>query len=237
MTDLHTHILPGMDDGAPDPETSLAMLRIEAQHGVDTVALTPHFYRDIDTPEHFFRKRGSAFQMLRDAMEESGEDYPALILGAEVAWVPGMSQWEDLKSFCYADTAYLLVEPPFQHWSDTLLRELMELMNLRGITPVIAHLDRYLDHQRPERLNALYDLGLPVQISASALLERRTRRHAMNALKSGEAQLLISDCHNTGTRPPNLGPAMELLRKKLGARAETLFDETDELLLPMWSAI
>jgi protein subunit release factor B len=53
MTDLHTHILPGMDDGSPDVETSIAMLRMEAEQGVHTVVLTPHFYRDRERPEHF----------------------------------------------------------------------------------------------------------------------------------------------------------------------------------------
>ena len=53
MTDLHTHILPGMDDGAKTVEDSLAMLRMEYDQGVDTVVLTPHFYRDRENPKHF----------------------------------------------------------------------------------------------------------------------------------------------------------------------------------------
>ena len=53
MIDIHTHILPGMDDGASTPEESLAMLRMQREQGVDTVFLTPHFHRDRENPEHF----------------------------------------------------------------------------------------------------------------------------------------------------------------------------------------
>ena len=61
MTDLHTHILPGMDDGAVSVETSLEMLRMERDQGVDAVVLTPHFYRDRERPEQFLaRRRASA---------------------------------------------------------------------------------------------------------------------------------------------------------------------------------
>ena len=89
MTDLHTHILPGMDDGAPDVETSLAMLREEARQGVDTVVLTPHFYRDRERPEHFLARRARAADRLNSAIQalpgEERRAMPRLILGAEVA--------------------------------------------------------------------------------------------------------------------------------------------------------
>ena len=57
MIDLHTHILPGMDDGAKDVKTSLALLRMESAQGVGTVVLTPHFYRDREEPQHFLTRR------------------------------------------------------------------------------------------------------------------------------------------------------------------------------------
>ena len=64
MTDLHTHILPGMDDGARTVKESLKMLRMERSQGVDTVVLTPHFYRDYETPEHFLQRREESVRVL-----------------------------------------------------------------------------------------------------------------------------------------------------------------------------
>ena len=84
MTDLHTHILPGVDDGAKAPEESLEMLRMERDQGVDTVVLTPHFYRDRERPEHFLKRRRAAGEALRDALmalpeEELPEEAPELL--------------------------------------------------------------------------------------------------------------------------------------------------------------
>ena len=65
MTDLHTHILPGMDDGAKDAQMSIAMLRAQRDQGVDTVVLSPHFYGDREDVDRFLRRRNlSRFQYL-----------------------------------------------------------------------------------------------------------------------------------------------------------------------------
>ena len=66
--DFHSHILPGMDDGAKTPEESLQMLRMERDQGVDTVVLTPHFYRDRERPEQFLARRRASAEALRDAL-------------------------------------------------------------------------------------------------------------------------------------------------------------------------
>ena len=101
MTDLHTHILPGMDDGAKTPEESLQMLRMERDQGVDTVVLTPHFYRDREWPERFLARRRASAEALRDALmalpEEEIRNMPRLILGAAVAWVPNLPEMTELS--------------------------------------------------------------------------------------------------------------------------------------------
>ena len=125
MTDLHTHILHGMDDGSPDVETSLAMLREEARQGVDTVVLTPHFYRDRERPEHFLARRERAADRLNDAIlslpEEERRALPRLVLGAEVAWWPNLADCEELPELCIGRTKNLLVELPFTPWNDRML--------------------------------------------------------------------------------------------------------------------
>ena len=84
MTDLHTHILPGMDDGAESVEMSLDMLRMERDQGVDAVVLTPHFYRDRERPEHFQKRRWAAAEALRNALlalpEEELRSMPRLYM-------------------------------------------------------------------------------------------------------------------------------------------------------------
>lgn len=235
MTDLHTHILPGMDDGSKNTETSLAMLQSEYKQGVDTVVLTPHFYRDMEKPSEFLRRRAAARDALWSAMDalsaEERRALPQLRLGSEVAWVPGMADWNELRELCYEGTSFLLLEPPFHPWDDGFFNDLYDLMN-RGVTPVIAHIDRYLSAQKARALQQLFALRLPTQISAEPFLHLHSRGRMLRCITEGRAQLLISDCHDLTRRPPNLGAAMTVIRKKLSAGAERFFDETDDLLEP-----
>ena len=234
MTDLHTHILPGMDDGAKTVEDSLAMLRMEYDQGVDTVVLTPHFYRDRENPKHFLhRRRESAMVLARRVLELPEQErsrLPQMLLGAEVAWWPGLGDWEELPELCIGETKNMLIELPFAPWNDRMIHQLYEFFGGTGITPVIAHLERYLKIQRPEHIREVLELGVPVQVSAEILLHPMVRGGAMKLLRQNQAHLVASDCHDCTKRPPNVAAAMAVLRKKLGADSvNQLIRRGDEL--------
>lgn len=233
MTDLHTHILPGMDDGSPDVATSMAMLRMEAEQGVNTVALTPHFYRDRERPERFLeRRRQSALQLaeaLRALPEGERDKLPRICLGAEVAWVPNLPNLVDLDQFRIGKSGYFLLELPFVPWNDSMIDQIYDLMGSTGLTPIIAHLERYIRGQKPGHIEEVLSLGVPVQVSGDELHQPFSK--GMKLLRKGQAHLIASDCHNTGKRPPNLGPAIELVKRKLGGdRAAALDYRADKLL-------
>ena len=235
MTDLHTHILPGIDDGAQSVDESLTMLRMERSQGIDTVVLTPHFYRDRENPKRFLRRRQeSATALARRVMElseQEKEELPQMLLGAEVAWWPNMADWEELPEMCIGDTRNLLLELPFTPWNDQMVYQLHELFGRTGITPVIAHLERYLKIQRPEYIQEVLRLGVPVQVSADILLRPMVRGGTMKLLRQNQANVVASDCHNCGSRAPRLTAAMDLLRRKLGAQqAELLIRCGDQLV-------
>jgi len=237
MTDLHTHILPGVDDGAKTVTESLKLLRMEWNQGVDTVVLTPHFYRDREPPERFLRRRREAAHILKEAVinlpETSQRKLPKLYLGAEVAWWPDLDEWEELPQLCIGKTRNLLLELPFSPWNDRMFSLLHDLMGKTGITPVIAHLDRYLKIQRPEHIREVLNLGVPVQMSGDVLLKPFRRGTSIKLLRNYDAHFIASDCHGLEHRKPNLAEAMEVVRKKLGdRRAEELIWCADELVRP-----
>ena len=234
MIDLHTHILPGVDDGAERSEESIAMLQAEAAQGVRAVALTPHFYRDRETVEAFLAHRQAAYEHLLRRIEElppeEREALPELKLGAEVTWMENCSKWEGLEQLCYEDTRYLLIEPPFITWNEAWFRDLQDLMNATGLTPVIAHLDRYLRVQKKSVIRELLSYGIPLQISAESLLHFSMRRYALELIASGDVQLLISDCHDLKHRKPNIGEAMQVIAHRLGKEAaEKLSKNSEEI--------
>lgn len=229
MTDLHTHILPGMDDGAPDMTTALQMLTMEAKQGVGTVALTPHFYRNREHVSDFLIRRANAMARLQNDLKNV--EHPRLILSAEVAYAPGMADWQELGQLCYAGTKILLVEPPMTAWNDDMFRQLYAIEGRRGITPMIAHIERYFETQKKAHIAQLLEMGFPIQVSTASLLRFYGRRRALKLLTDFNA-VLVSDCHNTTTRPPDLGVAVRVLEKKLGGDARDIVQYAGEL--PRW---
>lgn len=227
MTDLHTHILPGMDDGSQDIAESLSLLRMELSQGVDTVILTPHFYRWQEPAQAFLQRRRLAFDRLRPSLPPEA---PYLLLGAEVAWFPTLAEEPELERLRLGDSRYFLLELPFERWNARLLDQIYDLTCATGLTPVLAHVERYLGQDKSQ-LAELIAMGLPMQMNADSLLSWWSRRGCVKLLKQGRWHL-ASDCHNTGKRPPRLGEAVPILHQKLGPeRTARLTDWTPEASL------
>lgn len=222
MIDLHTHILPGMDDGAKDATMSLALLRMEKAQGVDTVALTSHFYPAKESSRRFLERRAEAAKVLAQAAlslpaEEQAGLPRKLVLGAEVAWVPNLAYDDNLGQMCLGDTRYMLLELPFEPWNMRMIDDIYHLYDRTGITPVIAHLDRYQKIQKKELFEEIFAIGVPIQIGTDGLFGGFfEKRSVLKLLQRDAGFLLASDCHNLQSRKPNLRDAMDVVEKKLG---------------------
>ena len=212
MTDLHTHILPQMDDGAGSVKESLQMLRMEKQQGVDTVVLTPHFYPQHETASDFLNRRQQAVEKLMQALPA---DSPRLILGAEVAWFPNIMEDPDLEKLCLEGSKYLLLELPYESWGENVLDGVYQFACLSGLTPILAHVDRYLPLQKKRQVETLLAMGIPMQMSAAVMQKPFRRRKAVGLMKQG-IWYLGSDCHNTDRRPPCMADAVPYLQRHLG---------------------
>lgn len=216
VIDFHSHILPGIDDGSKSLTESIALLRAEAQQGIRCVVATPHFYANHDRPERFLEKRQAAEGLLREEMARH-EGLPRLMVGAEVYYFPGMSQSDVLPRLTIGDTGAILVEMPPAPWTEQMFRELEDICSNWGLTPIIAHVDRYISPLRtfgiPGRLE---ELPVLVQANADFFLKSFTRGLALRLLRENRIHLLGSDCHNLENRVPNLGGALKVIRKRLG---------------------
>ena len=233
ITDLHSHILPAMDDGAKDSKISLGMLRMQVEQGVGTVVLTPHCYRDAERPERFLRRRAEAFERLREAIDEEDAPAPKLMLGAEVAWAPHLADWDELPELCIAGTKNLLLEMPFVPWNHGMIDQIYDIMGRRGITPVFAHLERYTKHQKAEYIQEIISMGTPIQISSAPLLHFMQRKPLLKMIRMHTAHLLASDCHNLDSRQPNLKAGLDTVRRLLGEdEADRLIETANRLVLP-----
>ena len=217
--DFHSHILPGVDDGSRSVEESLEMLRAEARQGIGTVVATPHFYANHDTPERFLRRRAAAWEMLQTAMaQEAG--LPEVILGAEVYYFSGISDSDQLHRLTTGQKRYIMLEMPTVPWTQNMYQEMENIYTKHGITPIIAHIDRYISPLRHRQiLDRLEELPVLVQANSDFFLRPITAPLALRMLKEKRIHLLGSDCHNCSTRKPELGRAIEKIEKHLGASA------------------
>ena len=234
MTDLHTHILPGIDDGARTVEESIALLRLEQQQGVNTVVLTPHFYRGQERPKHFLKRRQEAEARLLEGLQKlpakEQVGLPKILLGAEVAFSPNLFEWEELPELCIGHTKNLLLELPFTPWTGRMINQMYDLISHTGITPVIAHLERYIKSQRPSMIQEVLNLGVPVQITGEAFLHWFDRRSALSLMQKRGDWLVASDCHGLDDSPPVIRSATDILEKKLGKqRVSEMLSLADKL--------
>lgn len=227
MVDLHTHVLPGMDDGSRSPQETATLLAKLRQQRVTTVAATSHFYAR-ETPAAFLKRREEALAK----MSPSDRDTLNLLLGAEVAYFSGMGNCEDLIPLQIGNTQLLLVEMPFGDWSERIIEDICAIPVQLGLIPVLAHINRYTGKQQFQKYkDVLLESGIYFQCNAEAFLTFRTRRWALNLLAKGYIHFLGSDCHNITSRPPQLDKANATIEKKFGTAFLQQFHKNAENLL------
>ena len=211
MVDFHSHILPQMDDGSRSIQESLEMLRMSAEQGIQVMAATSHFYAEENTVERFLEGRETAWKALSEKMEPG---MPKVLPGAEVYYFEGMQRTESLSRLRIEGTNLLLLEMPFSPWSDHMVAEIMAVNRLPDTKVVLAHIDRYLRFQKAAVWDTLLENGVLMQVNASFFFNRFSKHKALRMAKKGQIHLLGSDCHNTTSRPPQLGEAMKFLESR-----------------------
>lgn len=211
MIDFHSHILPRMDDGSQSVAESISLLKMLAEQDVDVVAATPHFYANDESVSEFLGRRQTAYERLQNELFEGA---PKILLGAEVRYYQGISRMTDLKRLCLEGSKLLLLEMPMSRWTEYTVRELVELSSSRDLTVVLAHVERYLHLQNRSVWDRLYESGILMQVNATFFTDFSTRRQAISLLKKRAIHFLGSDCHNLTHRPPYLGRAIDMIKKK-----------------------
>ncbi len=228
MIDWHNHILPGVDDGSKSVSESIQMLEMHALQGVNTVIATPHFYANDESAERFFERRQSSFDELTKKMHQG---LPRILKGAEVRYYQGISRMADLKSFCIEGSKLLLLEMPMAVWTEYMLRELTELSSENSLKIILAHSERYMKFQNKEVYKRLLESDILMQVSADYFASFSTKRRAVSLLSEGYVHFIGSDCHNTATRPPNIGKAFDTVCKKIGVEFLNQMNEYGKSML------
>lgn len=231
MIDLHSHILPGIDDGARDWDETLRMCRMAAEDGVETLAATPHIVEGLypnETPQ--------IAACLDELRHRLGGAAPEVILGAEVRVSANLLERLAAGAIPTLNgRSYLLLELPYDILPPGLDRLIFQLQ-VQGVTPIIAHPERNLRiQQQPDLLAPLVHSGVLVQITAMSIageFGEQVRACAETILQGRMAHLLASDAHNAAKRPPGLSRGVEAAAKLIGwEAAEAMVSETPRKVL------
>jgi protein-tyrosine phosphatase len=218
--DLHTHILPAMDDGASDLDEALEMARIAQNGGIAWVVATPH---NMDWPAGDHRPIvDEAVQALNQAIRRAGLRVTVLP-GVEAYVVPDMTQQVKTgRAFPLGSGNYVLLELPasaYPLYTDQAIFELQVM----GLSVILAHPERNAQiMETPERLIPLIERGVLVQVTAASILGefgRDVQRTTQALLRGRLAHVIASDAHGGRFRRPELAAAVEAAGALVGPEA------------------
>ena len=232
MIDLHSHILPGIDDGSKNLEMSLAMARIAVDDGIKVMACTPHIYPGL------YMNDAAGIAAARDALQLALDEHAIplkLTTGADVHLVPGLlDQLRAGAVPCLHNTRYLLLEPS-HHVAPPRFAESVFQLVAAGYVPVITH---------PERLTWIEDnfqvfvdltrQGAWMQVTAGALtgvFGPRAKYWGERFLGEGLTHILATDAHSDGRRVPVLSQAKAIAERLLGRDEAQLLVEGRQVAL------
>lgn len=232
--DIHTHILPGVDDGAGSLEESISMLRQAEKENIGSMILTPHQKPDrrCVSPDGMAR-RMQRLQEIADR-EKTGI---RLYSGGELFYRHSLA--EELrcgKVITLADSRYVLVEFFPQEQYEYIRNGLYSLL-AEGYLPVVAHVERYAQvNESRERQEELLDMGCYFQVNAGTLTGNAgfgMKRTAWQLVKRKQVHFIGTDAHRAnGSRTPRLLHCAKLLEKKCGSRyaAQLLYQNAEMIL-------
>ena len=221
LTDYHSHILPGMDDGAKDAAMSLSMMELLRTQGVERVIATPHFYAHRErSVADFIGKRQAAFEAVADKAAPL-----ELLLGAEIAVEHDISEKKDIRKLAIQGTDLILLELPYAKFSPWMTGEIYNIRVSYKLRPVIAHIHRYLEYYTSSQMEQVLELPAVFQINNEAFASWKQARFVKRLLQSDLPLVFGSDCHNLTNRRPN----WDLLKRKCKADTIGLSDGMLEL--------
>lgn len=223
MVDIHSHFLPGLDDGAESFEDALAMIAMAAADGTTHLVGTPH----CNAKYNFSLEKNRA--LLEQLRARVGPRI-TLLSGCDfhLSYENIQQVLADKTPFTINQGDYLLAEFSDYGIAPSTL-DIFHKLRLNGIVPIVTHPERnpLLYELGPSFLSRLVDMGCPIQITAGSFtgrFGRHAKAFAEQLLAQGLVHIVASDAHDTRDRPPTLSPARAVVAEKFGADvAQALF--------------
>lgn len=221
LIDIHSHILPGLDDGAKDMLTSLEMMKIAYDNGIRDIILTPHY-----KPSHHNASAATINRLIEDLQElciARGIKI-RLYKGNELMYHFGvMEALDDGRANTLAGSGYILIE--FNPSDDyNRIRDGIYDALSHGYTPILAHVERYESVMKDmDRVRELIGMGCYMQVNAGSVMGdfgRTAKKNVATMLKNNLVHFIASDAHSANRRSPAMLECFRYIIKKYGEDCE-----------------
>lgn len=231
--DMHTHILPEIDDGPGNLEETVRMLQLALKQGIRTIIATPHYIAGGDNVPV------SKLSLVRDQVQEEAikldKDF-RILLGNELYYSDSIiDALKNKEALTLAESRYVLVEFSVRDTYERIFRGMGDLVRY-GYAPILAHVERYRClYKREDCIRELIELGCYIQMNSCSLvggifdLKANINR---KLLCQGMVHLVASDCHDDNTRIPFMNTVIGVLRKKCNeSLIERIFYQNPQSIL------
>jgi protein-tyrosine phosphatase len=233
MIDIHSHILPGVDDGAQTIEDAIAMANSAASEGITKIIATPHHKNgSYENPK---QKILQHVDQLNAVLKE--RNIPLTVLPGQEVRIYGdiLKDYENGELLTLTnESPYLFIEFPSNHvprYAEQLLFELQ----MRGINPIIVHPERNVEiSETPELLYQLVERGALTQLTAASVagyFGKKIKKFTLQIIEANLAHFIASDAHNITNRGFHMREAYQVVKKEFGTGAVYFFHENAELLV------
>lgn len=231
FADLHTHLLPAIDDGPKTCDQALQLALAARQNGIERIAVTPHFYAWQHSFSERMNTRDRQLKAFLALLEQKNCSFRRVVPGFEVAYFQNIATCEELDWLTLGSSDYLLLELNGGVVSSATIEHLQALSD-RGFRVILAHLERFVKYKGFEKLLPLLKRQeVLAQVNASSVLHLFSRRAVKALFSEGVVHLLASDMHSVDKRPPKMAEAFAWVQKNYGSLlCGQLKDKAQEIL-------
>jgi protein-tyrosine phosphatase len=233
MVDIHSHILPGVDDGSKSMEQTIQMLQIAHKEGIDCIIATPHYKINCNNPD--IEELKGKLLLVMDEAKKIDEKFDVK-LGNEIYYSNTIFEHlNEGKALTLANTRYVLVEFSTTEAYQNIKQGLHQLL-MNGYLPVLAHVERYdCLYRNYQGIYKLIGLGAYMQMNISSLNGRlwsKRTKFCRKLIKYGLVHLLATDTHSDSERSPTTSKGIAVLRKQVKKAAvnRILLENPEKLL-------
>lgn len=217
FVDIHSHIIPNVDDGSNDIEESREMLKLAYSKGIRTIIATPHYKVGDYTVEK--QVLVSKLEMLKEIAKEIGQDFE-IYLGNEILGISGITKkLKENKVATMADSRYALVEfMPNESYAN--IRNVMQELQCNGYLPILAHVERYEQLRKNfEYASNLSEMGVYFQVNASSISKFkgiRLKKFINKLIDNDMVHFVATDAHDMKNRRIDMSSCAKYIEKKYG---------------------